>query len=252
LSERTRGTASAQLRSCYRLLLSKDKLDVSDGKALLSKLADQLMNEINFRTQAPPELVDLKRQDDYLFQHAVNTAAFSILLGQSMQYNQMKLFDIAVSALLCDLGMQFIEDEIVRKPGPLSEAEMEKVRSHAVLGFQHLGRQCFYKGLVTIVALQHHERWDGSGYTQKLTGNDIHEYSRIVSVADFFDAYTSDRHHRPLHTIPEAIDYIKQQSGKEFDPRVVKHLLNFFRVPHPGDDALSWTSDDTTSNWGSV
>jgi putative two-component system response regulator len=132
--------------------------------------------------------------------------------------------------------MQFIEDAIINKPGPLNEREVEKMRNHTVLGFQHLGRHCFYKGLVTIVALQHHERWDGTGYTQKLAGNDIHEYSRIVAVADFLDAFTSDRPYRTLQPLSEALDYIRSQSNKEFDPRVVKHLLHYFRVPDAGSD----------------
>lgn len=245
LSDKVRATAPAQLRNIYKLLLSKDKYDVSEGKTQLSRLTDRLVNEVNFRAE-PPTLVDLKRQDDYLYQHAVHTAAYAILIGQSMQYNQMKLFEIATSALLCDFGMQYIEDEIVNKPGPLSEPEIEKVRSHTVLGFQHLGRHCSYKGLITIVALQHHERWDGSGYHQKIAGTDIHEYSRIVAAADFFDAYTSDRPHRRLHTIPEALAYLREHSNKEFEPRVVSHLLNFFRVPAPGLDEAGTVSGSSS------
>jgi putative two-component system response regulator len=86
------------------------------------------------------------------------------------------------------------------------------------------------KGLVTVVCLQHHERWDGSGYLKGMVGEEIHEYSRIVALSDFFDAYTSDRPYRRMHTIEEAIAVIKEQDGRWFDPRVVKHFLRFFEL----------------------
>ena len=95
---------------------------------------------------------------------------------------------------------------------------------------QHLGRNCFIKGLITIVCLQHHERCDGSGYLKGMTGSEIHEYSKIVGIADFFDAYTSDRPWRRLHTIAEGITYLKEQSGRLFDERLVKHFLRFYEM----------------------
>ena len=86
------------------------------------------------------------------------------------------------------------------------------------------------KGVVSAVALQHHERYDGSGYPHGMSGEDIHEYSRIVAVCDFYDAYTSDRPHRQLHSIEDAVTYLMAQSNKEFDPNVVKHFVQYFNV----------------------
>ncbi|RMF69096.1 MAG: HD-GYP domain-containing protein [Calditrichaeota bacterium] len=230
ISDKLRASAPIMLREIYRKLQSNNKIEVSNGKKELSALADTLIQEVNIKMPSPPDIVDLKRQEDYLYQHAIDVAAYSILLGQSMQYHQLKLFDLAISALLCDFGMISVDKEILYKPAALDEAEFEKVKQHTIQGFQHLGRHCYFKGMVTIVALQHHERWDGTGYPNGLSGEDIHEYSQIVALADFFDAYTSDRPYRRLHTIQEALAYIEENAGQQFSPRVVKHFLGFFNV----------------------
>ena len=228
LSEKTLVKTPMIVKEIYNQLMSTKKIQVSDGKKRLNELADSLIKAVNTQLPHPPNLLDLKRQGDYLYQHAVNVAAYSILLGQRLQYHQIKLFDLAVAALVHDLGTMFIDPDLLNTPTELDEKEFEQIKQHTVLGFQHLGRKCFMKGLITIVALQHHERFDGSGYPSGLQGAKIHEYSQIVALSDLFDAYTSDRPYRRLHTIDEALDYIRDQSGKEFDPRIVKHFLSFF------------------------
>lgn len=228
VSEKTRASTPIELKKIYQKLLSQNKVTISDGKKELNDLADSLIRQVNHKLEAPPDILDLKRNEDYLYQHAINVTAYSILIGQSMQYNQMKLFDLALSALLFDFGMQFIDQEIICKPGELEESEYEEIKTHTNLGFQHLSRKCFMKGIVSAVALQHHERFDGSGYPSGMPGDDIHEYSRIVAVCDFYDAYTSDRPHRQLHSIDEAVGYLMAQSGGEFDPNVVRHFMKYF------------------------
>jgi len=228
ISEKLRASLPIEIKDVYKRLLSKDKVTISNAKKQLSLLADKLIREVKVKMTSPPDLVDLKREGDYLYQHAVNVAAYAILIGQSIQYHQLKLFDLAYAALLADFGMQYVDESILYKPGELEEKEFEEMRKHTLLGFQHLSRNCFVKGLVTVVCLQHHERLDGSGYPKHLAGDDIHEYSKIIGLADFFDAYTSDRPYRRLHTIDEAIEYIKNQAGRQFDARIARHFLAFF------------------------
>ena len=111
ISEKTRAGTPIELKNIYKKLVSPNKIAVSDGKKDLNELADSLIRQVNHRLESPPDIVDLKRQEDYLYQHAINVTAYSILIGQSMQYNQMKLFDLALSALLHDFGMQFVDQE---------------------------------------------------------------------------------------------------------------------------------------------
>ena len=228
ISEKIRANTPIELAKIYQKLMSPNKITISDGKKELNEMADSLVRQVNYRLEEPPNILDLKRQEDYLYQHAINVAAYAILIGQRMQYHQMKLFDLALSALLHDFGMQFIDQEILNKPGELDKSEYEEVKKHTSLGFQHLSRQCFMKGVVAAVALQHHERHDASGYPNGMSGDVIHEYSRIVAVCDFYDAYTSDRPYRQLHSIEDAIGYLMAQSDGEFDPNVVRHFMEYF------------------------
>ena len=230
ISEKTRATTPIELKNTYKKLMSPNKITISDGKKDLSELAGSLLRQVNHRLEAPPDILDLKRQDDYLYQHAINVTAYAILIGQRMQYHQIKMFDLALSALLYDFGMQFIDPEILNKPGELDESEYDEVKKHTGLGFRHLSRECFMKGIVSAVALQHHERYDGSGYPNGMSGENIHEYSRIVAVCDFYDAYTSDRPHRQLHSIEDAVTYLMSQSNREFDPNVVRHFVQYFNM----------------------
>ncbi len=228
LTEKLRASAPLVLKGVFDSFLSKDKVKISNSKKDLSALTDSIIREVNIKMQQAPNILDLKREKDYLYQHAINVAGYAVLIGESMQYHQLKLFDLAQAALLADFGMQYVDESILFKPEALTQEEAENMRKHTLLGFQHLGRNCFIKGLVAVVALQHHERWDGSGYPKGSVGEDVHEYSRIVALADFFDAYTSDRPYRRLHTIQQAINFIKDQDGVLFDSRVVRHFLRFF------------------------
>jgi HD-GYP domain-containing protein (c-di-GMP phosphodiesterase class II) len=228
VSEKHRAKLPHELKTIFSQLLSKNKITVSDGKKKLNQFADTLVQGIQHKITEPPGLLDLKRIEDYLFQHPISVAAYSIIIGRGLGYHSLKLYDLAIAALLCDIGMHFIDEDRVNKTEELTEEDFEEIQKHTQLGFQHLGRVCFLKGLITIVALQHHERFDGSGYPNGIVGDKMHEYSRIIAVADFFDAYTSDRPYRRLHGISEALDYLNAESGRQFEPRVVKTLSSIF------------------------
>ncbi len=227
ISEKIRASAPITLKSIYSKLHGRDKIQISNAKKELGALADLLIRDVNIKA-APPDIIDLKREKDYIYQHAINVAAYAIMIGESIQYHQLKLYDLAQAALLADFGMLNLDPEILYKDGELDEEEVEEMHKHTMLGFQHLSRNCFIKGIVAAVCLQHHERYDGSGYPRGLNGENIHEYSRIIALADVFDAYTSDRPYRRLHTIDEGLAYIKKYAGAKFDPRMVASFLKFF------------------------
>ena len=229
ISERLHAKAPTTLKNIFNKLKSADKSKVYEAKSELKALANSLITSVRLNKQKRANILDLKRQDDYLFQHTIDVLAYSILIGQSLQYNFSRLSDLALAALLHDFGMLDIENSILYKVSNLKQSEIEKMKEHTIKGFQHLGRHCSFSGLVTLAALQHHERIDGLGYPKNISGNAIHEYSKIIALADFFDAYTSDRPYRRLHTIDEAIEFIKSDKGKYFDPSLIPHLLKFFK-----------------------
>ena len=124
--------------------------------------------------------------------------------------------------LLHDIGKIAIPDEILQKPGPLSRGERQRMQAHTVLGEQMLGGVAVLKGEGLRVVRSHHERWDGGGYPDKLSGTEIPLAARVFAVADALDAMTSDRPYRRKLKWTVAHEEILSQSGKQFDPAVVE------------------------------
>ena len=124
--------------------------------------------------------------------------------------------------LLHDIGKIAIPDEILQKPGPLSRSERQRMQTHTVLGEQMLGGVAVLKGEGLRVVRSHHERWDGGGYPDKLSGTEIPLAARVFAVADALDAMTSDRPYRRKLKWTVAHEEILSQSGKQFDPAVVE------------------------------
>ena len=126
------------------------------------------------------------------------------------------------AAPMHDIGKVSISLDLLNKPGPLNDEEMQIIKTHTSNAHQFL-HQAHRKLLKAagIIAYQHHEKWDGSGYPQGLKGDDIHIFGRIVALADTFDALTHDRPYRKEWSVDQAVDYILEQRGISFDPELV-------------------------------
>ncbi len=123
--------------------------------------------------------------------------------------------------LLHDVGKIGIPDSVLRKPGPLTEEERRLMETHTVIGEQMLGGVAFLRGPGLAVVRSHHERWDGSGYPDRLGRGEIPLGARVFAVADTLDAMTSDRVYRPAQPWEDAREEILRQRGRQFDPEVV-------------------------------
>ena len=133
-------------------------------------------------------------------------------------------------ALMHDVGKMGIRDEVLRKPGKLSDDELYQMRKHPKIGYDLLASNDWMTPILEIPYC-HHEYWDGSGYPRGLKGEDIPLSARIFTVVDNFDALTSDRPYRSAYTQEYAVNYIREQSGKLFDPEVVDAFLRMFSSP---------------------
>ena len=156
--------------------------------------------------------------------HSVNVAIYTIKVGEGMNYNREQLIDLGVSALLHDVGMVTLPEDIFTK-GELTKEDIDTLRQHPLKGRQiltDLGEQ--FRWLAD-VAYQEHEREDGSGYPEGLSGGDIHEYARIVSVADTYAGLTRSRPERRGLLPFEAVKEILQNHKPKFDTRIVRVLL---------------------------
>lgn len=146
-------------------------------------------------------------------------------LGQSSEFIQM----IRIASLLHDYGKIGVPDAILKKDGKLTTEEMAMIRTHPAKTGQILERVPF-KGIFTqipAICASHHEKWDGSGYPNALSGDNIPFGARIIAVADFFEAITAKRHYRDPMMMDDAISQLQTEAGKHFEPRLVKALLRY-------------------------
>jgi two-component system, response regulator RpfG len=145
--------------------------------------------------------------------------------GLGMTEDEVRLIELA--APLHDIGKIAIPDEVLMKPGPLDEQQLSIMRRHPRIGYELLsGSQNRFIQAGAIIALRHHERFDGSGYPDGLSGTAIPIEARIVTVADVFDALISPRPYKGPWSVESALDFLVEQSGKLFDPQCVQALIN--------------------------
>lgn len=161
-------------------------------------------------------------RDDDTGEHTWRVAHVSGVLGREMGMNLEEVELLLRAARLHDVGKITVPDGILMKPGRLTEAEFEVVKGHAKAGAELLsGSHSPMMRLAELIALTHHERWDGRGYPQGLSAESIPLEARILAVADAFDALTHDSAHRKAKGAAEALEEIRSNSGSQFDPAVV-------------------------------
>lgn len=159
--------------------------------------------------------------------HVKRVAKYAKLLAELYGLTEEEIKLIYSASPMHDIGKIGIPDNILLKPGTLEPHEYELMKSHSEIGYAIL-RQSNRPLLeaAAIIAHQHHEKWDGTGYPNKLQEDDIHIYGRIVAIADVFDALACNRVYKSAWTLEETIQYIQQERGKHFDPRLVDVMLD--------------------------
>lgn len=159
-------------------------------------------------------------------QHVKRVAEFSYFLAVQAGLNQQDAELLKLVAPMHDVGKVAISDEILFKPSRLTHEEFEKIKPHTTIGydiFKNSNRRIMKAA--SIVALQHHEHWDGTGYPNGLKGEEIHIFGRIVGLADVFDSLTHWRIYKEKWAITQVIELVRKQRGKRFDPNMVDIFL---------------------------
>jgi len=165
----------------------------------------------------------IEAKDHTTHDHLKRVQTFAVQIGEDLGLSPGELDALRAASLLHDIGKLAVPEQILSKPGRLTIEEFEKMKIHPIVGAEILGRVQFPYPVVPIVR-SHHEKWDGNGYPDGLRGEEIPIGARILSVVDCFDALTSERPYRRAHSADEAIDHIKRESRKTYDPRVVACL----------------------------
>jgi len=172
----------------------------------------------------------LEQRDPYTGEHSQDTERWSISLAQALELSDELLEDIQKGAVIHDIGKIAIPDAILLKRGPLNEAEWKIMKTHPVVGAEILSGIEIYKNVVPMVRHEH-EHWDGGGYPDGLSGEDIPLGARIIAVADVYSALTTPREYRPSqgkplkYTAQEACEILTEMAGKVLDPNLVKVFI---------------------------
>lgn len=169
-------------------------------------------------------ITKLSDKNELVFIHGRRVARLACAITEAMKYFDVEIEIIFQAAVVHDIGKIQLPTEIVNKPGPLDNSEFTIIKKHPELGY-YLLRNLKSETIVAQVALQHHERLDGSGYPFGLRGGKIILPSRIIAVADVIDTIVSAQVYRPASTMGKARQEIKQNSGLLYDPEVVAASL---------------------------
>jgi putative nucleotidyltransferase with HDIG domain len=168
--------------------------------------------------------VAINAKDEVTHEHVLRVQIYAAGVARLLGCDDNEIEALKAGALLHDIGKIAVPDYILNKPGKLTAAEFEQMKMHTIVGAQILGRVDFPYPVVPIVR-HHHERWDGKGYPDGLKAEDIPLTARILTVVDCFDALREDRQYRRGMTREEALDFLLQNSGSQYDPRVVGKFI---------------------------
>lgn len=222
IPEKVRAETIKMVKASFGNLQNHLKLDIKRVFNKVNSIIDELLTNDDILVQ----LTDIRTFDDYLFAHSVNVCVLSIMTGITVHFDRIKLNELGVGALLHDIGKTKVNPDILNKPDDLNRQEFDEVKRHTNYGFEILRNYPDISLLSAHIAFQHHERWDGQGYPRGLRGEDIHEYARIVAVADVYDALLADRPYRPSYTVNQALTILERMSGVYLDPNLVTAMVS--------------------------
>ena len=185
---------------------------------LIERCADLLVRDIMSKKKNLVQLTDIRLHDSYTFSHSVNVAVLSAMLGNLCGYSKSKLQVITLGGLLHDIGKLAVPTFILNKPGALTADEFKIIRYHPSEGRRLLKEvKLPIASILAIIAVQHHEHIDGSGYPHHIRGKSIHPYSRITAIADVYDALTSVRPYKKAYKPNVVYQMMMHNSPGHFD-----------------------------------
>lgn len=225
ISDETRMKALSEIRTQFRMVIegnSRQKFSKNHfmGKAF-GNVMKMIIEDLDSREDALIMLMNMNVMNTYLYQHSLNVCIYSTMLGMANGYSRDEILTLGLGALLHDIGITKINQDILKKPGPLTEAERAEVRTHTEIGFKLLKDEPNIPLLAAHCAFQHHERLDGSGYPRGIQDKEIHEYAKWIAIADSYDAMTTHRPYRLAMLPHQAMEILFAGVGTLYEHKKV-------------------------------
>ena len=226
----------ATINSIYNRFRNEQSIDSERVAHLASKIVNTIMAEK--RSELFINLVNIAGKGDYLAGHIINTTILSVLLAQKLGYSMVKLVNLALASLVYDIGMIKVPAYIIEKEEKLSQDEFNQVKTHPIYSYQIISRDNNFPAESARVGLEHHEKFDGSGYPRRIHGHEISEMSKIVSIVDTYEALTKDRVYREGKDGYDAMKLVLGEGSKKFDPEILKVFINMMSIYPVGSYVL--------------
>ncbi len=197
-----------------------------DVKAVVDNMVDMVLKD----KQTMLGLSLIKSYDDYLFYHSVNVTILSLALGETLNLKGELLKEMGTAAMLHDIGKVSIDPKIVLKPDKLSDEEWEQMKKHPVTGYETLKKMEGLSEVVLKVALEHHMKYNLSGYPEVVKDYKPHPASMILSICDCYDAMTTHRVYQRCHEPREALEFMTKMAGISFEPNYLKAFIKMLGI----------------------
>ncbi|MDP2181917.1 MAG: HD domain-containing protein, partial [Actinomycetota bacterium] len=223
------GGALQLMREIDRLVRSNRTPSTTQVKGVVRSLVDNVLQN----RYAMLQLTGLKNYDEYTFYHSANVAILALALGAAVTTDYRFLSSLGIGALLHDIGKLTVDLEILNKPGALSPDEWANVRQHPVHGAEMAALMPGLDKSAIVIILEHHMRYDCAGYPQRVPARTQHLTSRIVAVADSYDAMTSRRAYSAARVQDEAMAVMVKSAGNSLDPALVRLFVRLMGVYPP-------------------
>lgn len=232
--------AHTTIRKVFALVRDNKEVDYS----VIRKTVNEIIQMIISNETVMMHITGVRDIDNYTFLHCVDVCIYSVILGKKLGYSDEQLINLGIGAILHDIGKCKISLDILQKPDKLTDNEFSAMQLHTVYGCEIIKNANGSLGNnIANIAFQHHEKWDGSGYPIGIKAEMIDPFSRIVTVADIYDALTADRVYKKKVLPHVAAEYIKNNASKLFDPFIVDLFISSIAVYTEGTIVLLNTGE---------
>lgn len=231
--------AASTIKNIFALAKKENSIEVTTVRDTVSEIIQKVIENETVMLQ----ITGIRDIDNYTFLHSVDVCIYSTIIGKKIGFGKDLLLSLGMGAILHDIGKCKVPIEILQKPDKLSESEFEQMKLHTVYGSEIIKNSYGLSFSTANIALQHHEKWNGSGYPLGITSNSIDLTARIVSLVDVYDALTSDRVYKKKELPHIAAEYIKNNSNILFDPLIVDLFVNSIAVYGEGTIVLLNTGE---------